>query len=436
MTPKHKLLLEKKDLLVAAMAAFEADLSEANEKAMNDLTSEVSILTAEVVAEEAQFAADAASLKEKSVNAPALHLKKQAPYSLPKFLLALADPTARADAGYEFEMSQEAARLSKKSTSTPMIPWGVFNTKAAQDTITAPSGGTDLGMSLAQPANHEDLFTVTANFLQSAAGQLGVPIYQAPLGSFKVPRLVQPIVPAWVARDADVPTDDARFDALDAVPHTLGAVVQINRSALIDTAPPMQDIIQQELWNAVLNALDQALLGAPTPDEDQPLGLYNAIAAAATWDYGAFATPLELLTALAETADRSSGEVQAMIASRRFQVWARTTAMSATLTATPLLPSADGKLMDGLNQVWNGRMTAFNADGTPAPTPPAVNNHAIFGPFASHVMTVLFGGGIELAVNPYASTVYAKGAILVRCMTDADILCRDINRFGMGFVAA
>jgi vacuolar-type H+-ATPase subunit D/Vma8 len=70
MTPKHKLLLEKKDLLVAAMAAFEADLSEANEKAMNDLTSEVSILTAEVVAEEAQFAADAASLKEKSVNAP------------------------------------------------------------------------------------------------------------------------------------------------------------------------------------------------------------------------------------------------------------------------------------------------------------------------------------------------------------------------------
>jgi hypothetical protein len=434
MTPKETELIAKRDALVAATTAFEADANEANEKALIDLTAEVERLVDAV--EREKLAAAAASLKEIEVNAPTLNLKKQAPFSIQKFLLALSDPTARVDAGYEFEMSQEAARLSGKSTSVPVIPWGAITTKA-QDTITAPVGGSDLGMSLAQPVSHDDLFTIatTASFLASAAGALGVPIYNAPKGEFRVPRMVQPIVPAWVARDAAVPDSSARFDALEMKPHTLGAICQINRSALIDTAPPMINVIQDAIWAAVLNALDQALLGAPTPDADQPDGLY-ALLQGTAGDFGAFAAPIDLLAALAYVADWNSGEPQAMIASNRLQVWARTTAMSASLTATPVLASADDVLMKGLNQVWNGRMSAFDSAGTPAPTPPAKNNHAMFGPFSTHAMTVLFGGGVELQVNPFADSVYGKGAILVRCMTDADILIRDAGRFGMGFVAA
>lgn len=332
-------------------------------------------------------------------------------------------------------MSQEAARLSKKSTSTPMIPWGAFTMKA-QDTITAPSGGSDLGMSLAQPQSMDNLFTIaeSASFLQSAAGQLGVPVYQAPLGAFKIPRMVTPIVPAWVARDADVPTVEGRFDALDAVPHTLGAVTQINRSALIDTAPPMQTVISDAIWAAVLNALDNALLGAVTPDADQPDGLYTLVQGTST-DFDDLVDPLNLLFSLATVADLSQGEAVAMIASHRFQQWARTTAMSATLTATPLLASPNDSLMAGMTQVWSGRMAAFNAGGT-APTPPAVNNWAFWGPFQSHALMVLFGGGLELQVNPYASSVYSKGAILVRCLVDADVLIRDAGKFGIGFIEA
>lgn len=433
MTLKKAALQSKTDALIAAMAALEADPSDANEKAVADLTIEVEALTAEV---ETESAADAAepTPKEKSMNAPALHLKKQTPFSINKFLLGLADPTARSEAGFEFEMSQEAARLSGKSTSTPMIPWGVI--AKAQDTITAPSGGSDLGMSLATPQSMDDLFTIaeSASFLQSAAGQLGVGIYNAPKGEFKVPRMVVPIVPAWVARDADVPTVDGRFDALDMVPHTLGAVTQINRSALIDTAPSMQNVISDAIWAAVLNALDNAMLGAVTPDAEAPVGLYTALQGTAG-DFDDFVAPLGLLSALAAVADLSQGEAQAMIASHRFQVWARTTPMSAGLTATPLLASPNDALMAGMKQVWSGRMAEFNAGGT-APTPPAVNNWAFFGPFRSHILTVLFGGGLELAVNPYASTVYSKAAILVRCMVDADILIRDAGKFGIGFIEA
>ena len=372
--------------------------------------------------------------EQQTMNAPAIHTRKQEPYSLSKFILGLSDPTARQDAGFEFEMSQEAARISGKSSSTPMVPFGAI--AKAQDTITAPSGGSDLGMSLATPQSMDDLFTVaqSASFLQSAAGMLGVGIYNAPKGEFKVPRMVTPIVPAWVARDADVPTVDGRFDALDMKPHTLGAVTQINRSALIDTAPPMQNVISDAIWAAVLNALDNAMLGAVTPDADQPDGLYTLVQGTAT-DFDDFVDPLGLLTSLAAIADLTQGEAQAMIASHRFQAWARTTAMSATLTATPVLADPNSALMAGMKQCWSGRMTAFNAGGT-APTPPAVNNWAFFGPFASHVLTVLFGGGVELAVNPYASTVYSKGAILVRCMTDADILVRDAGKFGIGFIEA
>jgi hypothetical protein len=241
--------------------------------------------------------------------------------------------------------------------------------------------------------------------------------------------MVTPIQPSWVARDAALPNVDGRFDAIDAVPHTLGGVTTINRSALIDCAPPMQNVVQDAIWAAVANALDDALFGAVSPDADQPTGLFNLLDGGAN-DYGLTALPADLLFALAEIADRSDASQQAMIASRKLQVWARTQAMSATLTATPLL--SNGPLMEGLNQVWNGRIAAFNSAG--APTAPAVNSHWFAGPFAEYAMTVLFGGGVEMSVNPYGQDNYQKGAIAVRCLVDADILIRDAKRFGMGHV--
>lgn len=359
-----------------------------------------------------------------------LHKKAPQQFNLNKFILALADKSY-AGGGFEIEMSQEAARLSGKDSSTPIIPWGAFTNKAAQDAITPPSGGKDLGISLAQPRNHDDLFTITsaASFMASAAGQLGVPIYQADLGGFKVPRMVTPVTPAWVARDTDLPNSNGEFDALSATPHTLGAVVQINRSALIDCAPPMQQVISDALWAAVLNALDNALLGAPLPlDADAPQGLYQKLVGGAN-DFGAD-TPSELLFSLAKIADKNTNPL-GFIASNVWGAYASTTAINASLSQRSLLDSMPANY----SRVLNGRMNAFDAAGTPAPTGGELNLHSFFGPFSTYAMTVLFGGGIELMVNPYAATVYQKGAILVRAVVDADILIRDASRFGMSFQA-
>jgi hypothetical protein len=430
--------------LLSVMIALDTDPASEEDVAMAEqLTAEIEGDTAERdrLATEAKTAtpptpaaADETDTKPKTksqeipMTGPALiKSTKNQPFNLNKLILGLADKTYNG-AGYEIEMSQECARKSGKDSSVAMIPWGGFLNKAPQDSITAAAGGKDLGISLAQPVNHDDLFTITsaASFKASAAGQLGVPIYQADLGAFKVPRMVEAIVPQWVARDTNVPTSQGYFDAINATPHTLGAVVQINRSALIDCAPPMQTVISDAIWAAVLSALDTALLGLQPTDADAPLGMYGQLVGTA-YDYSA-STPQQLLFHLADVADKNVDPLQ-FIAGNKWAAYATTTAVGASLDQQSLASA----MPVSFTQSFNGRMNAYDLLGTPTPNPPVANLHSMFGPWSSYAMTVLFGGGVELQINPYADSVYAKGAILVRCMVDADILIRDASRFGMAF---
>lgn len=346
-------------------------------------------------------------------------------FNLSNFIMGAVDKSANIDCGYENEMSQEAA---KKAGRTGMfIPWGAIT--KAQDTITAPSGGTDFGLSLAPIIQAADLFTIAgaASFRTSAAGQLGVPVYQAELGKFTVPRLVSPIIPAWVPRDQPVPDASAKFDALEMSPHTLGAVCEVRRSALIDTNPAMQSVIQDHVWQSILNALDSALLGsAPLPqDADQPDGLYQQLLSG-TNDFGA-CTPAELLYALGDIADVNE-QALGFIAANAWDAYASLTGVSTALNQSSLkanMPAAYARVL-------NGRMAAFNGEGTVGGAGNK-NLHSMFGPFASMCHTVLFGPGVELMVNGYADSVYSKGAVLVRCIVDADVLCRDVSKFGLAY---
>jgi HK97 family phage prohead protease len=372
-------------------------------------------------------------IKEKSMSASIIKSDKSRQYSLSKFLLGLADPQARSDAGFEFEISQELARKAGKSSSVAMIPFSALRTKgvadpAPQDTITAPDQhGQDLGQSLATPSMDASLYTLvtSAEYKQAVAGRIGVSTVQAPRTNvLKVPRLVKPLSPTWVARDADLVNGDAYFDSVDAKPHTLGIVTQINRSALIDTNPEMESIIANEIIKSITAGLDSAIIGAESPEANAPEGIYNRLKDMAS-DFGTVETAQDVLNVIKLAQVANDSDVVKMLTGYGFNVWASEQAMSETLTQTPFMIE-NGQLRGGFTDiVTSAKMDYITTDDTVP---------FIVGDF-SYLNMILFGQGLEVMVNPYAEGVYQKGAILMRGILDCDMIIRDEMRFFMGRVA-
>jgi HK97 family phage major capsid protein len=53
---------------------------------------------------------------------------------------------------------------------------------------------------------------------------------------------------------------------------------------------------------------------------------------------------------------------------------------------------------------------------------------AIFGNW-SQVMTLVWGDGVDLLVNPLESVAYSKGNVLLRAMVDVDVVVRHAQAF-------
>lgn len=342
--------------------------------------------------------------EEPTMNGPAIiKSDKTRAFSVSKLIQGVSDPTFTGW-GYEKEISQETARRSGKDSSAVMLPWGALVMKAAQDSVTNPAAGQDFGQSLARPVNDDALFTITSDalFKPTIGALLGVRQHIAPAGAFFVPRMVDNVTLGWVVRDADVPQTNALFDSVEANPHTLGATVQVNRSALIDCRPLMDQLILEQLQAAAVSALDDALIGAIPPVANAPLGLKGKVT------NGGPVTDLETLLALMRTAEMQTGKSPALAIGPLFRDLLDITAASATLTAT----AASTVLAQRVTPSVSVKLDT-------------VTDSTIFAGDFSGIYQVVFGAGIELAANPYAANVYSKGAVLLRVLCDADTLIQD-----------
>ncbi|MEC5387167.1 phage major capsid protein [Uliginosibacterium sp. H3] len=344
-----------------------------------------------------------------AMTGPVIITRQQAPFSVSKLLLGLVDPTFN-DWGYEREISQETARKSGRDTSKPHVPWGALAPiRKAQDSITPPSGTppVDVGQSLARPANDESLFSFTAaaSWLPAIAPLLGINVHQAAAGAFFAPRMVGNVQLGWVPRDTAVNNTTATFDSLPADPHTTGAVAEIRRSALIDCSPLMDALITGQLRFAAAAAMDDAVIGHLVALANAPEGLLTVAT-----NGGAFATFAELQAAL-RVVEIANGTTSKVAIGPAVRDW-----LGVTSAGDALL---------GVNA-----MSAMAA-------PPAVSvkldkaepnkSFVLAGDFTS-CHQVVFGAGIEVATNPYASGMYEKGAVLLRVMLDCEFLATDPAR--------
>jgi HK97 family phage major capsid protein len=315
------------------------------------------------------------------------------------------------DAGFEREISQEVTRRSGRTFQGIAVPDQAFI--AERRTLLAGSSAADLVPNV----HRADLFI---DRLRSAliTGTLGATILDGLVGTVDIPRQTGSSTAQWVGEDGSLTETDAAFDDVTLSPKTVGAMTSYSRRTLLSSSPSIEQIVRNDLASVIANAIDaKAMIGDGS--SNTPTGITNVenvaqvdMSGGATWD-----SILEFI-ANVQGADAGMGSLG----------WALNAFAVKLLRATPKLDMGlAGFLMDVPGQLAGYTAAVTSAlPGNPnlSGPPPAT---LIFGDWSS--LLIGYWSGVDLLVNPYETTAYAKGRVLVRAMRDVDVKVRHPESF-------
>ncbi len=312
------------------------------------------------------------------------------------------------DVGFEREISAEVVRRSGREFQGIAVPDQVF--LAERRTLLAGSTAADLVPSTHRP----DLYI---DRLRNAlvTGRLGATVLDGLVGTVDIPRQTGSSTAQWVAEDGSITEDDAAFDDVTLSPKTVGAMTSYSRRTLINSSPSIETIVRNDLAAVLANAIDyQAMVGDGS--SNTPTGVTNAGATAAGG--GSALTWAEVLQfiALVETGNALDGSLG----------WAMNPLVKKKLRSTAKVDSTDSvMLMEAPDSLAGYAAASTNAlpgalsDGGSPPAP--IAGTIIFGDWSS--LLIGYWTGVDLLLNPYEATAYAKGRVKVRAMRDVHGRC-------------
>jgi HK97 family phage major capsid protein len=235
----------------------------------------------------------------------------------------------------------------------------------------------------------------------------------------KIPRLVESLKTGFVARDTALADSSAKFDTISATPHTAGGLVTINRSALIDTDPSMEGIVLSELRKSLDDLVDNVIL-SEVVNANAPKSLRQLLTTK-----GAITNASALLKLIREMRVIDDTANWSLLTGYGFEEWASLQPLSNSLNQVPLYRDGLIATAKDVNVVNTTKLDVTTGTNTISDIV-----DLIIGDF-SRAHFVGFGGGIQLASNIFADSVWSKGAMNVRIIMDCDFLVTDISRFAM-----
>ncbi|WP_436004354.1 phage major capsid protein, partial [Rhizobium sp. LjRoot30] len=316
------------------------------------------------------------------------------------------------DAGFEREISNEVARRSGRAFQGIAVPDQVFLQPQENRTLLAGSSAADL-----VPNTHRaDLFI---DRLRSslATERLGATVLDGLVGTVDIPRQTGSSAAQWVAEDGSLTETDASFDDVTLAPKTVGAMTSYSRRTLLNASPSIEQIVRNDLAAIIARAIDnKAMTGDGTGNT--PVGITHTSGVT------------EITTGGATSWEKILGfiaDVEAANALQGSLGWALNAYAVKKLRSTPKVSGTDSvMLMEAPGQLagYVAAVTSALA-GDPSGTP--VPGTAIFGDWSS--LLIGYWSGVDILLNPYETTAYAKGRVLVRAMRDVDVAVRHPESF-------
>jgi HK97 family phage major capsid protein len=318
---------------------------------------------------------------------------------------AISNLTRERRTGAAAEASQELEkRRPLEQGNSIRIPWQTL----AYATTRADVAGTSTAGGYLVPTLNTD--TAAGSLLSMMMlGRLScTPIDSS--ANLNLPKVASNATVNWLSTETTPATEsDLSFAQVGYSPHTISGYTELSRQLAITPSPSASNLIANELMRRVRRAIESAVFSGSGVN-GQPHGLLNM--AGVTQVSG---TSFSLSTAV--TCQTNAGDA---LTDDAGPGWVVNRAVAGLLRQR-------GEVLGAVNSfvpLWRGALTwgqlvdttAGSSSGVPAST-------AIFGCW-SYMVVVDFGGGLDVAVNPYGaqggSTNFQQGIIGVRCLATID----------------
>lgn len=348
-------------------------------------------------------------------------------FSVSRALMAAIDPAAyMRSAGREAEASRELARRSPLPTSGTMVPIGAFFAPMLRAHQRSLSVGTDTaGGHTVQTMINPALFA-DALRARMITGALGARVLPGLSDTVVIPRKTATTTAAWLTEVGTASSSDPAFDQLTLSPKRIGAYTDLSKQLIVQSSLAMEQVVLHDLSETIMVELDRvAMLG--TGASNQPRGVINtsgtgAVVGGANGAQVSWSHVLDLERAVAAANAQVSLQTSGYAINPATRGWLKRT-LKVSGVGTPLImgdDAIDDRGLTSLNSYRCGVSTLLPSNGTKG-SASSVCSTIIFGDW-SQLFIGLFGGAVELIVDPY--TLAPAGQVRINANLFADVAVR------------
>lgn len=314
-------------------------------------------------------------------------------FSLSRLVASTFD--SKVDAGFEREVQPELARRAGRPAEGLYVPTEIFE----QRVLTTAAGGE-----LVSTDHRPDLY-ISALTAASVIRGLGATVLSGLTGNVSIPRETDSPAIGWVAENSALTSDDTDFDAVTLSPKHAGALSEWSRNMVLQSSPQVEALLRQMLARNLALAIDRAaILGGGT---NEPVGVLAA-AGIQTQAYAdsLFETTAEMV---------AKADITNVDARRSFL-----TTNAVKKIATTALDFENRPV--GVAPIFHSEAVAFS-NQVPIDLGSGTNEHGLIYADWSELLLGIWSE-IDILVNPFESTAYTKGNIMIRAMATVDLAMR------------
>ena len=337
-------------------------------------------------------------------------------FSLSKAIAAQM-PNSNVEAGREREIGQELARRSGRKFEGIAVPVSVFEERI----LTTAIPGAGPGSNIIATDYRGDLFI---DRLRNAikVRQLGATVLSGLVGNVDIPRLKASTTTGWVAENTPLTPADPQFDKVSMTPRHCGALVEYSRNMIQQASPDVEQLMRRDMAMMLAEAIDTAAINGSGTGAN-PRGILNVanignVAIGANGGPINWAAVIDLIGAVETVNATGNG----FLTNTRVTRTARKTLKTATDTASNMVMTSPNELAGYQLQATNLVPNTLTK-GTSA----SVCSPLIFGNWADLLLG--YWSELDVLVNPFESSAYAKGNVQVRAMLTMDVQVRQAASF-------
>lgn len=303
---------------------------------------------------------------------------------------------------FERELSKDLERTTPLVTggNSFIAPWEIF-TEAHQHLTRADIvGSTTAGGYLTYTENIPCADALRPLML---VGGLGATFVDSPGPNIALPKQTGAATANWLSAETSTATEsDQVFGQVAFAPHTVSGYTEFSRLSVLQSAPSsVEFVVRRDLLAIVARALDLAAISGQGT-AGQPQGLVG-MTGVGTWS----GTTASLATVVAATAVLSNALNES-------------TGVAASLAAASILKQRT-ETSYSTRTLWEGSLINGTCTGLPGRSSTALTGAlAVIGSW-NYLNVCVWGGGVEIAVNPYATGNFQAGIVGMRALLTADV---------------